>query len=368
MSETPSSNTSWASRDRTKTPSRRRIARSRFHAPVAGRYTLLSGNARAGAPRYDLAAFASHLRHATATTVSPGPLEPNPGYRAPEALADVPLRGAALETNGWTVRRPVRLATRGVQELELDVPALAQSRPDFADLRLLRAGLQVPYLLERPDLSRELALSLIPDDDPKRPTFSRWQLKLPRARLPLRRIGFTSPVPLFQRVLRIYEKIPTDRGDFSHDTLANAAWSRAPGQSPQPLLVELSAPPQTDTLFVETDNGDNPAIALAVSQVTYPVVRLVFKAETADEITLLYGKPLASAPRYDLSLAAAQLLSSERNVATLGAEEARDEGFARGALRSLRGGPLFWGALILIVAVLLAVIVRLLPKPPAAAP
>lgn len=339
-----------------------------FHAPAAGRYTLLSGNSRAGAPRYDLAAFASDLRHATATTVSPGPLQPNPAYRAPEALADVPLAGAALAADGWTARRAVRLTARGVQELELDADALAQSRPDFADLRLLRAGRQVPFLLERPDLSRALAVSLTPDDDPKRPTHSRWKLGLPRARLPLSRIVFTSPTPLFQRTLRLYEKVPTDRGDFFDHTLATATWSRAPGPPPQPLTLVLSAVPRTDTLFIETDNGDNPAIALAASQVAHPVVRLVFKAETMDEITLLYGQPSASAPRYDLSLVAGQLLSSERAVATLGAAKNQDDGFARGALRSLRGGPLFWGALILLVAVLLAIIARLLPKPPASTP
>ncbi|MBI2516200.1 MAG: DUF3999 family protein [Opitutae bacterium] len=338
-----------------------------FHAPAAGRYTLLSGNPQANAPRYDLAVFARDLRRANAPVINPGPLQPNPGYRAPEALADVPLTGAALETDGWRVRRPVQLTARGVQELELDIGALAQARPDFADLRLLRAGLQVPFLLEQPDLSRSLALTLVPDNDPKRPTFSRWQLKLPRAHLPLRRLVFTSSTPLFQRSLRIYEKIPTDRGDFYDSALANALWSRAPGLTPQPLTVMLADTPRTDTLLIETDNGDNPAIALAVSQVTYPVVRLVFKAEATDEITLLYGKPAASAPRYDLSLVAGQLLSSERNVATLRAEEAKDEGFARGALRGLRGGPLFWGALILVVVVLLAIVARLLPKPPTAA-
>lgn len=336
-----------------------------FHAPAAGSYTLLSGNPQAGAPRYDLAVFARDLRRANASLVNPSPLQPNPGYRAPEALADVPLTGAPLETNGWTVHRPVRLAARGVQELELDIGALAQARPDFADLRLLRAGLQVPFLLEQPDLSRALALTLVPDNDPKRPTFSRWQLKLPRAHLPLRRIVFTSSTPLFQRTLRIYEKIPTDRGDFYESALANAMWSRAPGLTPQPLTVMLADTPRTDTLIIETDNGDNPAIALAMSQVTYPVVRLVFKAEATDEISLLYGKPATSAPRYDLSLAAGQLLSSERTVAALGAEETKDEGFARGALRSLRGGPLFWGALVLVVAVLLVVVAKLLPKPPA---
>jgi hypothetical protein len=44
------------------------------------------------------------------------------------------------------------------------------------------------------------------------------------------------------------------------------------------LVIELNARPQSDTLFLETDNGDNPAIELRDFRSHYPVTRLVFKA------------------------------------------------------------------------------------------
>ena len=152
-----------------------------FLAPAAGSYMLLSGNAQAAAPRYDLAAFAGEMHTATATTVAPGTLEPMPNYHPRESLAepplpDVPLAGAPLDTKDWLYRKPVQMTRAGVQELELDPEALARSRPDFADLRLLRAGNQIPYVLENPALARSLNLAPVLTPDPKHPTVSRWKL------------------------------------------------------------------------------------------------------------------------------------------------------------------------------------------------
>jgi hypothetical protein len=89
----------------------------------------------------------------------------------------------------------------------------------------------------------------------------------------------------------------------------------------------------------------------------------VFKAPEAAPITLHYGNANVTGPRYDLQLMAAQLLAAPRGAATLGAEQPTREGFAQGALRGLRGGPVFWVSLGLVVLVLLVVVARHLPKP-----
>jgi hypothetical protein len=80
-----------------------------FLAPAAGSYTLLSGNAQATAPRYDLAAFAGEMRAAGAASVAAGNLEAMPDYRPRESLGtaplpDVPLTGAPLDTQAWASR------------------------------------------------------------------------------------------------------------------------------------------------------------------------------------------------------------------------------------------------------------------------
>ncbi len=349
---------------------KRRPVNLLFMAPAAGAYTLLSGNPSAMAPRYDLAAFAGEMRAASAAPVIPGGLEDMPDYHPRDSLGtaplpDVPLTGAPLDTKDWTYRKPLQIARPGVQELELDLDALAKSRPDFADLRLLLAGNQIPYVLEQPALARSLMLTPAAAPDPKRPTVSVWQLHLPQAGLPLRRLVLTSTTPLFKRDFRLYEKFASSDGRMHENTLASGAWSRMPEPGvPETRVFELPGRVHSDTLWIEADNGDNPAIALGAVQVVYPVVRLVFKVAETEGFTLAYGNPAANAPRYDLSLVAVKLLTSSRNVAHVGTGE---QSIASGnPFTRLNGGYVFWAALALVVVVLLVVVAKLLPKPPAA--
>ncbi len=340
-----------------------------FEAPVAGSYTLLSGNPQATLPRYDLAAFAGEMRSASASVVVPGALEDTPDYHPSESLAapplpDIPLTGAPLDAREWAFRRAVQIAEPGVQELELDLGALANSRRDFADLRLLRDGNQIPYVLEEPVLARSLGLS--PEDarDPKRTSFSTWTVRLPKEGLPVRSVVLSSTTSLFQRQFRVFEKLPAQEGGTFEYTLASGQWSRTPQPGvPETRVFELQEPMGTDTLWVETDNGDNPAIALGTVQAVYPVVRLVFKVAEVDGFALAYGNKAAYAPRYDLGLVAGRLLTSSRMVAHLGADT--QGAGARNPFTGLNGGVVFWGALALVVAALLVTVARLLPKPPA---
>lgn len=339
-----------------------------FRAAEPGTYSILTGHAQIAPPRYDLAPLANALRDTPPSGLAPGPAAPNPGYRAADSLAslaDTPLRGAALDPAPWGFRKPVQLAAAGVQQLELDLDVLAHAQPALADLRLVHDGAQVPYLLERPPLSRLSPLAVTPADDPKRPRFSRWQIKLPRASLPVTRLTLTSATPLFQRHLRLYEKVTDERrGETVERALADADWSHTPGNV-RPLTLNFGYPPATDTFFLETDNGDNPPIALTSAQAAYPVARLLFKPEPG-AVALYYGNGIAVAPRYDLALVASQILAAEKSVASLGPEEpAKTGGWADAALAGPRGGILFWGALALVVIVLLVVVAKLLPKPPA---
>jgi Protein of unknown function (DUF3999) len=338
-----------------------------FLTPAAGAYTLLSGNPQVAAPRYDLAGFAGEMRKASATAVACGELEAMPDYRARDSLAspplpDVPLTGSPLDIQDWKFARPIKLTRAGVQELELDPEALAGARADFADLRLLRDGNQIPYVLEQPALARSLLLTPVSVPDAKRPSVSVWQLPLPQANLPLRRIVLTSATPLFQRQIRLYEKLTDQNGAAYENTLANGSWNRTPEPGvPETKPFDLSGRIHTPVLWIETDNGDNPPIALSGSQAVYPVVRLVFKTAETEGFTLAYGNPASAAPRYDLSLVAAKLVASSREVAQFGVGPA--SGSAKKTFGGMSGGPFFWGALALVVVVLLVTVAKLLPKP-----
>jgi len=135
---------------------------------------------------------------------------------------------------------------------------------------------------------------------------------------------------------------------------------------PESRAFELSDHPRTNTLWIETDNGDNPAITLDAVQLVYPVVRLIFKVAETDGFALAYDNKKANAPRYDLSLVAATLLTASRNNAKLPADVgAAVENDSAGLFAGVKNVYIFWVALGLVVVVLLVVVAKLLPKPPA---
>jgi hypothetical protein len=343
----------------------RRLVRLTFFANQPGRYSLLSGNTQCAAPRYDLSALSGKLRNATATDVVPSALVSNPNYRSPEALAALTLTGAQLDVAKWKFRKLLPLTQSSVQQVELDPELLARSQSDQRDIRIVGGEYQLPFLFEHTSLSRPISLNAAAANDPKKPAFSRWSLKLPQPGLPITRLVCASSSPLFHRQMRLWEEVTDERGDKFASELGRATWDQTPNSPKRDLVIELNARPKSDTLFLETDNGDNPAIELRDFRSYYPVTRVVFKAtpDPAHPVWLYYGNLDATAPRYDLTLVAGELLRAERGTVAAGAEENLSP---KPSLvgQTLTGSTryVFWGALALVVIVLLAIMSRFLPK------
>jgi hypothetical protein len=137
-----------------------------------------------------------------------------------------------------------------------------------------------------------------------------------------------------------------------------------PDRKSREFFLTLDSPPQSDTLFLETHNGDNPPIALEKFQFFYPATRILFKAGSDDELFLYYGNPRVASPSYDLSLVAGQLLSADKAIASPGTEQQLLKSSWRDHEIPGQGGVVFWGILALVVVVLLVIISRLLPKSP----
>jgi hypothetical protein len=343
----------------------RRLVRLTFFANQPGQYSLLSGNAQCTAPRYDLSALSGKLKNAIATNVVASALVPNPTYRPPEALAAVTLTGAQIDVAKWKFRKLVPLTQEGVQQIELDPELLARSQPDQRDIRVVRGDYQLPFLFERTSLSRPISVTAATANDPKTPALSRWSLKLPQPGVAITRLVCTSSSPLFHRQMRLWEEVTDERGDKFASELGRATWDQTPNSPKRDLAIELNARPKSDTLFLETDNGDNPAIELRDFRGYYPVTRVIFKAtpDPARPVWLYYGNLDATAPRYDLTLVAGELLKAERGTVTAGPEENLSP---KPSLvgQTLTGSTryIFWGALALVVIVLLAIMSRFLPK------
>ncbi len=341
-----------------------RPIRLAFHATAAGKYQLYSGNDLCPAGRYDLALHEQNLKSGDAVQPNWSARVENPGFRLPQVLVGVGELAAALDPAGWKFRRPLQVATVGVQQMELDLDTLAHAGSDLADLRVLLGTNQVPILVERTSIQRkyETTASILPDK--KRPTQTRWQIKLPQTRLPFHLLGCSSPTPLFERQVKVYEVLVDQRGTEHERMLASATWVRTPEVQPKQFLVGLPGLLESSSLYLETDNGDNQPIVLEKFELYYPATRIVFRCSAPGTLHLYYGNSEAASPRYDLRLVSRQLLTAPRQTATLGPEEQLIKGrwtdrFGGGR----QPGVLLWGVLIGVTAVLVAVVLRLLKKP-----
>jgi Protein of unknown function (DUF3999) len=339
-----------------------------FMARSAENFYLLTGNLRCPAPRYDLASLGADLKNVAVMPVKISALADNPDFRAPEALAGVELGGTALDVSDWKFRKPLKISDGSAQQLELDLDVLAHADAGFADLRLLHGSNQVPYIVQHTSISRALTPSVTLTNDAKQPKLSRWMIKLPQAGLPLTRLSCATRSALFQRDVTLYEELTDERGGKFRRNLGGANWTQTPDHKSKEFVLTLNEPPRTDTLFLETENGDNPPIELEKFAMFYPATRILFKAKAGDELFLYYGNPRASAPSYDLSLVAGQLLAADKAAATLAAEEQLKKSSWAENQTPGQGGVMLWGILAVVVVALLVIIARLLPKsspPPA---
>lgn len=278
--------------------------------------------------------------------------------KAPPAAQE---QGSPLDVSAWNYRKPVSITGSGVQQLELDPEVLSHAQRDFADLRLLHDGDQVPYILERTTLQRALTPHVTATNDVHDPKLSRWILKLPRPHLPLTRLTCSAKTSLFQRNMTAYEELHDERGEAQH-VLGHASWIRTSSWWKRDFSLTFDDSPESDTVILETDNGDNPPIELENFQLFYPATRILFRANPGDRLFLYYGNPGVDSPRYDLNLVAGNLLAASKSDASLGAEEQLRMPWQNELEKAGRGGAVFWAVLTLVVIALLVVIARLLPK------
>lgn len=346
---------------------RRRPVYLTWFAQAAGAFHVLSGNARCASPRYDLASLPAPLAVAPTLPRTVSSLVPNPAFRAPEALPELQSIGTAIDLGLWRFRKPVALSRAGVQQVELDPETLARAASSFADLRVVRDGRQLPYLLERSGVTRRFAPSVMPTNDPKRPTVSQWILTLPQPRLPLTELTCETDAPFFQRRATLTTEVFDERHNPQTLQLASTTWVRTlEDRKKAPLRLALGTAPSSDRLLLEVENGDNSPLVLTRFQLSYPAARVLFKAGTDAGVFLYYGNPAAPPPSYDIALVARQLLAAEKAKAVLGPAEAlQKEGWLEREGFQGVAGWIFWGVLGVVVIGLLIVVARLLPKPQA---
>ncbi len=328
-------------------------------------YALAFGNPVAEAPVYDLKKTKIKAGQKNTTPLKAGPVQKNLLFKKPKILPAVQEVGGVIQTEDWTYASPVKLGEGDVHELELTPFVLAHARPLLQDLRLIADNRQVPYLLERLPYKRRMSLNAVPMHVKNKPSLSRWTLTLPYDHMPVKSLTAKGPDALFQRQIHVYEEVKDSRGQKHRSALGSAQWRSAAmksGTHERVYQVSLVRSPVTRTLYLETDHGDNQAIEFTDFQITYPVVRLVFKT-SQPHVFLCYGNPKASQPQYDIALAAQSLLSAEKSMAVLQAEEeVKTSSWWTFAEPSKAMRAVFWVVMILVVLGLLFVIAKLLPE------
>jgi hypothetical protein len=287
------------------------------------------------------------------------------------ARAQAPVTGgASIERASFEYQRRIPPGPPGVSLLRLDLLALAHSR--LADIRLVTAdGFQIPYVLETDDrpLRVPLApLALVNEPDTAARLSQRqgrartvYAIAFPLAGMPPCDLILETGARVFEREVSLLVKNDGRRertaGDW--ETAAWGSWRHADPDTPaSPLVLHLSAL-RSATARLIVDEGDNRSLPLTTPTVELRTYRLRFVRDTPDEMWLVYGKAGLTAPRYDLALLDARLRSEEaREVAAEG------ERPSSGPAIEGRSRAVFWGALIVAVVVLMAVLARLLVTQP----
>ena len=331
-----------------------------FQADAAGEWQFFMGNAQAAPPSYDLAALSDKLRDAAANPATGGAVEANPGFRKTATAPEVGDVGAALDVSAWSFQRSVQFGEVGVIELELDPAVLARAAQDLHDVRVVRGGRQSPFLAINSGQLREIALVITPIADPKAPRWSKWDVALPLPHFPASELQLESPTPLFVRTLSVTEEASNSQGHFER-ILGVANWQRKPGQASDPCLVTLNTAPSASVIRISSDNGDNAPLQLSSVRARYPAVRLLFRVPDNAPVKICYGNARANRVAYDLRLVQQELESATKIAATLGEEE-KLAGSPAEPLMSGSGSPWLWAALVLVVAALLWIVAKLLPK------
>lgn len=334
-----------------------------FVRPENSILELYTGNPEGTAPRYDLAALTSELATMTVATAEAETLKRNPRYTPPALRLKLDALGAVIDVSGFRARSPVELGEASIFRLELDPMVLSESDPGGRDLRLVRDGHQIPYVADRTGYTREITVAVTSLPTSGDSNDSRYEVTLPWARLPLNSLAFAVDDELLDRAVTVVERRRDDRGQYYELPLGNARWTRRPGETRRALSIVLQQRPESVRLELRIANGDNPPLTVRGAVARYTTSKLIFAARAAGTTWLYYGNPRAAAPRYDLALMAERLLTSPYQEARLGSAERLAPEPARPS-DGLNGGRkvLFWSALVFSVAVLLAVVVKLLPR------
>ncbi|MFH0726790.1 MAG: hypothetical protein V2B19_10640 [Pseudomonadota bacterium] len=330
-----------------------RLPRLVFAAEKAGRFTATSGAGKAAG----IGAHPSDGYREPETRIEFSVPETNPHWRLASLVEKYPLKGAPFTAEGYTWRASVTIDRPGYYRLPLNLRA--SLAPRCAAVRMVKDDLQVPYITGRME-NKSIELENTATYDASTNT-STWIIHLPHPSPHWKEMSVYA-TGIFKREIDF--QIPKP-GARTWQSRRRAVWESR-GQRETTLRLSLqNLPEDIDTLRLVMAHGDNEAVSISKITASYASPTFLFLAHAAGEFTVYGGNPEAGVPQYDLSLVQSELLSTLPVETQMGELESfSGQGWQHAIKDAFKGKG--WGLYVvlgLVTLVLLAVIVRLFPKP-----
>jgi hypothetical protein len=314
-----------------------------FNAPPGVHLRLAYGSDAATKPRYDIAAA---LNAGLPTTWGKASLGATSDSGTTAGTTAAPRRGQQIEVSAWQQRQPVVLPAQGTLAY-IDVAGAVLRH--LASLRIVNSRhAQVPYVLETDSRHSSVTLQY---RTAQKAGHTKLQILGIAAESQVESIGITATEPAyFERSVEVTEAVAGARRGATRRTLGRIVWKRAQGEPVAQFWIPIE-PPLTTELEVDIDNGDDAPLTITTVCAQMPVRRIDFEYSPGENLAVYWGNPNASPPRYDLSMIAGQILSSQALPATLGTLERTHE-------EASKTPKWFWWAAVVAGLIVAAVLAR----------
>lgn len=340
-----------------------------FEATGPGAIVARYGDQRLAPPRYDLEAARPTIRsvanRATWRAQPPVSLSVEP-----EGLP-MPDTGSAIATEGFGYARDIPEGSVGLITVPLDAAVMAHSGISsrrLRDVRIIdRAGMQIPYLLERRDepLIVDAAIERrgLPDGITAGSDHSSsYAVHPPFSQLPNARLVLTTRARVFRRTATLGTVVKaSDRQPARFIPLAAQSWVHADESIAAPSLTFALPENSNKDLFLVIEEGDNQPLQIDKATILMPAYAVRLFRRPSLPMRLIYGNDKVRAPQYDLQLLAPQLFGRAAEEVTIGPERALSPTDGDESLE-LVSPVVFWSVLGVTVVILLGLVVRLMTK------
>jgi hypothetical protein len=287
----------------------------------------------------------------------------------PEGLP-MPDTGSALAMQGFAYERAIPEGPAGLIVVPLDAAVMAHSGTAprrFRDLRIIdRAGLQIPYLLERRDEPLIVDVAIEKRGLPSgiqagSANATSYVVHAPYNDLPNASLVLTTRARVFKREATLgVVTAATDRQPARLNMLETKSWIHADEAVGAPSLTFAVPDRVNGDLFLIVDEGDNQPLPIEKATILMPAYAVRLFRRPSLPLRLIYGNDRIAAPQYDLQLLAPQLLGRSAEEVTTRAEQPLEKAGANAT--ELVSPIVFWSVLSVTVVVLLGLVVRLMKR------